>query len=1026
MKKKVLSLFLVLSMLVGMLAMMPISVGAADEWSVWDGSSYDVSFFSDNTGNGTADNPYKISSAAQWVGFVKWSNKEITADVPSLNDWYYFELTTNLKFNDGSAEDWFNETSIPANTSLEPAFDEKKAGRWGIKFNGENHTISGVYMNTGVAIGLFGNLWGEKDKEETSTVVENLTIENSYFTGGGWIGSLLGETAGSTIVRNVYVKEDVYVNSTGNVSGGIVGGCYHTGPYTVTINDCVFEGTLISEGTNNGGIIGNGNSSSGKLHHIQIENCLVTGSVSGGENTSGIVGGNNNSATTTIKNSIYAGKGFSDYPFGKGTANSSVFTVENSYTTEWGTNGAAYVTKQSTESTNGVTKVTIDELTGLTAIKISGFTRRDGAIMLPSGIIGEEPEEPATLNGSGTEADPYKIGSAEDWAIFETLAEENTFAGEYIELTADIDFDGIGLHPVFCEMCGEEFQGTFNGAGKTISNFKVVTNEDSASLFGLLADGAVVKNLVIKNATVNSGQWTGIIAGGAIGTVEIANIYVDKDVTLDVDGYCGGILGGAYGKAESVTVKNCVFAGTIVSDGNYVAGIVGNGNSKPVTITNCMNLGTIEGSQYVAGISTSGAKLTITKCINIGKISGDFCVSDIYSGNPSDTSVSVTSNYWMTKMISVNTKPETTAGGTVTTGSNKRIELTDLIGEAATLPEGFTGRAGDLPVPTAIKDLVPMLLTIQLYDGASVRLDLPTGLRFTALLGNDFLKTFADGATFGIIIAPTDYIDQTENKEFTVAALDALGMSTDAYVKIPAISWGGGEEAGYYEFTGVLANVKDYNYTRAFSARAYIEVDGEIVYYSAYDSKLNSRTIAAVGEAAYNDTKTTQDDEYQYEIAPNAGVYSPYTTTQRNRLPAFFEKVASNINFMSYNIRNVEGGDSLLNDPLTFEYDGRDAAVVDYIITASPDVIGLQEVSVKTHAHNSNSTLSWWDSLEDLESAGYACFVGNNILPESDNKEMYNPIYYKANKYEFVTSGFYYLSDDNTQKAVDGEYRGCT
>ena len=307
-----------------------------------------------------------------------------------------------------------------------------------------------------------------------------------------------------------------------------------------------------------------------------------------------------------------------------------------------------------------------------------------------------------------------------------------------------------------------------------------------------------------------------------------------------------------------------------------------------------MNLGSIEGTQYVAGIATSGANLTISDCVNVGKITADFCPADIYAGNPSGDTVSVTSCYWMNEVIAINTKAETSNGGTVKTEGNKRIELADLIGENATVPASFAKRAGDYAVPAGVSAYAPVLLTEQLYDGASVRLNTPTGLRFTAILGGAYLNAVkaanaGKNVTFGIIIAPTDYVEEA-NGEFTVAALEALSYTSATYVMIPANTlMAGGEDAGYYEFSGVLANIKDYNYTREFSARAYVAVDGEIVSYSAYDSAKNSRSVAYVAEKAYGDTATEQSEGYAYEIIDQAGVYSPYTTDERKKLADFFQ-----------------------------------------------------------------------------------------------------------------------------------------
>ena len=71
----------------------------------------------------------------------------------------------------------------------------------------------------------------------------------------------------------------------------------------------------------------------------------------------------------------------------------------------------------------------------------------------------------------------------------------------------------------------------------------------------------------------------------------------------------------------------------------------------------------------------------------------------------------------------------------------------------------------------------------------------------------------------------------------------------------------------------------------------YIKVNGEIVEYSAYDAENNSRSIAEVSEAAYNDFKTTADEVYKYATTTEAGVtvYSPYTEEQRKVLASFFQ-----------------------------------------------------------------------------------------------------------------------------------------
>ena len=106
-------------------------------------------------------------------------------------------------------------------------------------------------------------------------------------------------------------------------------------------------------------------------------------------------------------------------------------------------------------------------------------------------------------------------------------------------------------------------------------------------------------------------------------------------------------------------------------------------------------------------------------------------------------------------------------------------------------------------------------MTLQLFDGASVRLDTSaantTGLRFKAILGEAFLGNYSGNVTFGIIIAPTDYIVEADGV-FTVDALNALSHGTNYILGQADKLMSGGEGEGYYVFSAVLTKVQEYNY----------------------------------------------------------------------------------------------------------------------------------------------------------------------------------------------------------------------
>ena len=203
-------------------------------------------------GTGTEDNPYQISSADDLEEFRDRVNGEngktrnssacailkddIVLDCDKDNQW------TPIGYNKGT------DDNIPYNGT----------------FDGNGHTISGIYINTSEDYqGFFGYI-------DSNGTVKDLGIEDSWISGGNNVGGIVGYSGGTI--------EDCY--NTGSVSGGNnVGGI--AGYSSGTIEDCYNTGS-VSGGNNVGGIAGY---SSGT-----IEDCYNTGSVSGGNNVGGIAG----------------------------------------------------------------------------------------------------------------------------------------------------------------------------------------------------------------------------------------------------------------------------------------------------------------------------------------------------------------------------------------------------------------------------------------------------------------------------------------------------------------------------------------------------------------------------------------------------------------------------------------------------------------------------------------------------------------------------------------------------------------
>ena len=221
--------------------------------------------------------------------------------------------------------------------------------------------------------------------------------------------------------------------------------------------------------------------------------------------------------------------------------------------------------------------------------------------------------------GSGTKADPYVISTAGELAYLAKSTNDGSskgYAGEFFELSADIDLDGIDWEPIGNYDPDEEgqpnmakvFQGFFDGKGHTVSNLKYESSSlyVGTGLFGVVmgqlsnincnnfnvsvtlaeaqAIGALVgycsgaiDNCHITKANVKGNSCVGGMVGGS-NICTITNCSA-KDITVTLIGdndfskdlvqaniaQCGGLLvGGAFGG----NVSNCQSSGTVSANGN--------------------------------------------------------------------------------------------------------------------------------------------------------------------------------------------------------------------------------------------------------------------------------------------------------------------------------------------------------------------------------------------------------------------------------------------------------------------------
>ena len=232
------------------------------------------------SGDGTEAKPYQISSAAELYWFAGLVNGTLT-DGTVQNKAAWAELTTDITVNTDVLDDDGNPNSgLEAWTPI-GSYGDKGDEAYTGTFDGDRHTISGLYVNGGNQVGLFGYV-GTGGKIQNVGVVDSYIHANSD-VGGSYVGGVCGYNHGG-IIENCYNTGDVSGdNSVGGVCGynffgGFITSCYNTGNVSGSDNSV-------------GGVCG--------VNGGRIENCWNIGSVSGNTNYTGGVCGWNIGGTIT-------------------------------------------------------------------------------------------------------------------------------------------------------------------------------------------------------------------------------------------------------------------------------------------------------------------------------------------------------------------------------------------------------------------------------------------------------------------------------------------------------------------------------------------------------------------------------------------------------------------------------------------------------------------------------------------------------------------------------------------------------
>ena len=591
--------------------------------NVWDGTV--AGSFAG--GSGTAEDPYQIADGAQLA--------KLAQDVNGGNNYAgtYFVLTADILLNDISDwENWNENTTglnswTPIGTSSQPFTGT---------FDGQGHTVSGIYVNSSNNCqGFFGATNG-------ATII-NLHTAQGYIRGNGSVGGIVGNAEGGSIED---CTNGCTIASTGSSNGGIIGK-----GMGVQITGCTNNGPLVAGQYQNGGIAGTvedstidrcvNNADITVADHAggiaayntngTVSNCLNKGNVSTSNAfytyTAGIVA-NNRGTGSVVKNCLnlgtISGQG------GKGCRQNSIVCATDENGTRADNCYSIYISGVSVGLADNSRDVTEEELeSGIIANLLQGnqeeliWGQTIGADNSP--VLGG-PE--VFIYGDGTcgnaplqtgEGGFYLISNADELRRFADMVNsgQTSINGK---LTADILLNDIsdwenwnesteGLNswtPIGSD--ANQFKGTLDGDGHSVSGIYVNSNEHYQGFVGYLGVNGIIQNIGVKESYVKGVWSTGGVCGQNDGLM--INCYNSGNVTGSY--YVGGVCGRSTGTDNEYSfLTNCYNTGKVTGH-ESVGGVCGL-NTSHGPISNCYNIGSVTGS-FKFGSVCGHNDHTVTNC----------------------------------------------------------------------------------------------------------------------------------------------------------------------------------------------------------------------------------------------------------------------------------------------------------------------------------------------------------------------------------------------------------------------------
>jgi len=382
------------------------------------------------------------------------------------------------------------------------------------------------------------------------------------------------------------------------------------------------------------------------------------------------------------------------------------------------------------------------------------------------------------------------------------------------------------------------------------------------------------------NANNNVGGFVAKPDTGTEVVIKNCNSYIDITRDTVKTGTGGNQYGGFVGtwKGDSLLIENSNNYGTMFADKGGAAASQGSAAGfvattkecsnvdATVTLKNCVNYGNVYHARVAAGlIGYSACKVTVENCVNWG---------EIHQSDANDTTLPTAAAGLIGNVI----KGEVV----VTDCSNETSAISVFSPSKDAVTSGLIGLIADPEKVTLTNVFSFCSADIFMVNGAAIRFDAPTKLRFRATLSASLVKMIeerygAEKVKVGMKIAKlSDYE--------AAGSFDAL---TDAQLLTVDGTWFDEENTTFVATTNEIAQA---DYGTKYIATAYVTLidaqGGESTVYAAVNTEA-ARSVSDVAKAALADRVPVAIaiKGYVYEIS--SGSFSMYTPAGNEKLQAY-------------------------------------------------------------------------------------------------------------------------------------------